>query len=116
VQYNSTGENFDLKVDRDALYGEGHELVGKLLHIMQVYKSAGAVDRAKKFYDQYSQVPEQMLKVRELMKKKKRASSLALYSNIELKDAKPSSATAVPKNQLSLNNYEEDLLGLINSF
>lgn len=83
---------------------------------MQVYKSAGAVDRAKKFYDQYSQVPEQMLKVRELMKKKKRASSLALYSNIELKDAKPSSATAVPKNQLSLNNYEEDLLGLINSF
>ena len=62
-----------MKVDKEALYGEGHELVGKLLNIMQVYKSSGAVDRAKKFYEQYSQVPEEMLKVRELMKKKKRA-------------------------------------------
>ena len=62
-----------MKVDKEALYVEGHELVGKLLNIMQVYKSSGAVDRAKKFYEQYSQVPEEMLKVRELMKKKKRA-------------------------------------------
>ena len=36
------------------MFTEGHEQVKNLLHIMQTYKSAGAVDRAKKFYDKYA--------------------------------------------------------------
>jgi len=39
------------------MFTEGHQLVTNLLHILQTYKSSGAVDRAKKFYDKYSEVP-----------------------------------------------------------
>ena len=43
-------DDFYIAVDKDKVMTEGHELVGKLLHAMQVYKSSGAIDRAKKLY------------------------------------------------------------------
>jgi len=38
------------------MVNEGHELVKKLLHTFQVYKSMGAAEEAKKLYAEYSEV------------------------------------------------------------
>lgn len=69
---NKTGDDFVINLDEEKLYSEGHELVKKLLNILQTYKSFGAVDRAKKFYDEYSQVPEEYTKVRDIIKSRKK--------------------------------------------
>jgi hypothetical protein len=47
---------------------EGHDLISKLLLALQTYKSSGAVDRAKKLYEQYSQVPDDYRVIREIIK------------------------------------------------
>lgn len=72
LQMNQTGDDFIINLDEEKLYSEGHELVKKLLNILQTYKSFGAVDRAKKFYDEYSQVPEEYTKVRDIIKSRKK--------------------------------------------
>jgi dipeptidyl-peptidase III len=57
IKLNEKKDYFHIKLDKELMFTEGHELVKNLLHIMQTYKSSGAVDRAKKFYDKYSEVP-----------------------------------------------------------
>ena len=47
---------------------EGHELIKKLLHTLQVYKSLNAVEKAKAFYQKYSKVDDKMLKFAEQAK------------------------------------------------
>ena len=51
IKIDDEKDTFWTVVDKDLLATEGHELIGKLLLILHTYKSAGAVDRAKKFYD-----------------------------------------------------------------
>jgi hypothetical protein len=66
---------------------EGHELIAKLLHTFQVYKSTGAVELARKLYAKYSQVSPEFLKLRETIvhKKKEDSSYLRLHENIRKK-------------------------------
>ena len=51
---NKDFSDFKINIDKENLINEGHSLIGKLLNILQVYKSSGSVERAKKFYDDYS--------------------------------------------------------------
>jgi len=54
IKMDNEKDTFYTVVDKDLLATEGHELIKNLLLILHTYKSVGAVDRAKKFYDFYS--------------------------------------------------------------
>ena len=45
---------------------EGHELIGKLLHAIQVYKSLGAVEKARALYEKYSEVPKEYDQIKKI--------------------------------------------------
>lgn len=60
--------NYIVQTHRENIEKEGHELIKKLLHTMQVYKSLNAVDKARAFYAKYSKVDDKML---DLIKKTK---------------------------------------------
>lgn len=85
LEFETVGnfEDFKIHLNKDLLMTEGHELVGKLLNILQVYKSSGAVDRAKKLYDEYSAVPDLFLKYRDIMISKRKPGQLRGYFNLE---------------------------------
>jgi dipeptidyl-peptidase-3 len=61
------GDGFLIHLNKENLMGEGRELIRKFLNILQVYKSSGAVERAKVFYDKYSEVNDFFLQVRDLV-------------------------------------------------
>jgi len=46
---------------------EGFELVKKLLLTLQTYKSSAAVEKAKEFYQKYSEVSPEMSQLRDAM-------------------------------------------------
>jgi hypothetical protein len=73
---------FYINIDEDNMNKEGHELVKKMLHTLQVYKSTGAVDRAREFYNHYSTVKPEDLEIRKAVIKKKQAPGLRIFSNI----------------------------------
>lgn len=111
---------------------EGHQLIGQLLNILQVYKSAGAVDRAQKLYDDYSSVNDHFLKYRDIVIAKRKPGSLHSYPNLVLNDVIPGQQQAnlaeanktggsTPANSNSqgavvVKEYEESIHGLIESF
>lgn len=116
VQMNGT-DDFYISVDKKNLMKEGHELIGKLLHAMQVYKSSGAVDRAKKLYAEYSKVPDEYLKMKKIMLSRRRPIGLRLFSNI-LKKSDLAKETSIDPDQSvpELINYPETFEGIIYSF
>ena len=50
------GNDLRINLNKENLMGEGQALIRELLLILQTYKSSGAVDRAKAFYERYSKV------------------------------------------------------------
>jgi dipeptidyl-peptidase-3 len=52
------------------------------LLVLQTYKSTGASDKGKKFYDEYSEVSDFFLKVREIVIKKKKPRRMDLNNNL----------------------------------
>jgi hypothetical protein len=51
---------------------------------MQTYKSSGDVERATKFYNDYSQVPDSYKIVKDIVKKHKRPGVMKEFANIVL--------------------------------
>ena len=45
-----------IHLNKENLMVEGKKLIREFLIILQTYKSSGAVERAKAFYDHYSKV------------------------------------------------------------
>lgn len=88
---------------------------------MQTYKSFAAADRAKKFYDDYSTVPEKYIKIRNIVKSKKKSGKLRMFANIEVEKRNgghslTETETEKAENSFFINSYSEDLNGLILSF
>ena len=53
------GDNdFVIHLDQELLISEGKELIRQLLVVLQTYKSSGAEERGRKFYDEYSEVSD----------------------------------------------------------
>lgn len=52
------GDDMRIHLNKENLWNEGRKLISEFLVILQTYKSSGAVDRAKAFYDKYSEVNE----------------------------------------------------------
>jgi len=69
-------------LNKENLMGEGRELIRNFLIILQTYKSSGAVDRATKFYDHYSQVNDFFLKIRDIVIEKKKPRRVELNNNL----------------------------------
>ena len=61
---------------------EGKELIRKFLLILQTYKSSGAVDRARSFYDHYSKVEGVFLQIRDIVIEKKKPRRIELNNNL----------------------------------
>ena len=57
-------------------------MIKEFLIILQTYKSSGAVDRATKFYDHYSAVDGQFLKIRSIVIDKKKPRRIELNNNL----------------------------------
>jgi hypothetical protein len=48
---------------------------------MQIYKSSGNIERASKFYSEYSQVPDSYKIIKDIVQKKKKPGALKIFSN-----------------------------------
>lgn len=53
-----------------------------MLIVLQTYKSSGANERGLKFYNEYSEVSDFFLKVREIVEKKKKPRRIELNNNL----------------------------------
>ena len=71
-----------IHLNKENLMAEGKELIRKFLIILQTYKSSGAVDRAKAFYDHYSKVEGQFLEMRNIVIATKKPRRIELNNNL----------------------------------
>jgi dipeptidyl-peptidase-3 len=55
---------FIMHVDRDKLRTTGHKALSDFLSKLHTYKSLGDYETAKEFFEHYSKVDEEMLKIR----------------------------------------------------
>lgn len=75
---------FYMKVDRSKLKTTAHKALSDFLSKLHILKSMGDYDAAKVFFDHYSEVDEEMLKVREIVLAHKLPRRLELQPNLFL--------------------------------
>ena len=69
-------------MNQENLVTEGKQLITEFLIILQTYKSSGAVERAKQFYDKYSEVKDIFLEIRKIVIEKKKPRRIELNNNL----------------------------------
>lgn len=101
------GENdFVIHLNEELLVSEGKELISKLLVVLQTYKSSGSEERAKKFYDEYSEVSDFFLQVRDIVKRNKKPRRLELNHNL----------FRYSQESIEIQSYPESFEGIIHSY
>jgi len=75
-------DGFLIHLNQEGLVKHGKELIRQLLVVLQTYKSSGANDRGLKFYNEYSEVSDFFLKVRDIVQEKKKPRRIELNNNI----------------------------------
>jgi len=104
-------------VNKQNFEKEGIELIKKMLHAFQVYKSLAAVDKAREFYAKYSKVDDKYLHVQEMLNSKPKHSGLRLFQNL----AKNSTTIKKFDNDPNLKKpsiitYQNNFAGVIKSY
>ncbi|XP_018314001.1 dipeptidyl peptidase 3 isoform X1 [Mycetomoellerius zeteki] len=106
------GTNLRMTVDRSKIFTVGKKAVGDFLLKLQVYKSMGDFESAKKMYDRYSEVPENgpypWGRWRDLILSRKEPRKIFVQSNTFIDGS--------DSNNVILKNYEPSFAGLIQSW
>ena len=76
------GKDFVIHLNQEHLVKEGKELIRQLLVVLQTYKSSGCIERGKKFYDEYSEVSDFFINVRNIVQAKKKPRRVELNNNL----------------------------------
>jgi len=71
-----------IHLNKENLMDEGKKLIRDFLVILQTYKSSGAVDRAKAFYDHHSKVEGIFLEIRDIVIETKKPRRVELNNNL----------------------------------
>jgi len=107
VEFEIKGENdFVIHLDQDLLISEGKGLISKLLIVLQTFKSSGSLERGKKFYDEYSEVSDFFLKIRDIVKRNKKPRRLELNANL----------FRYSQESIEIQSYPESFEGIIHSY
>ncbi len=108
----STGEDgketFLMTIDRARLRTSGFKALSEFLHKLHVYKSMGDFESGQKFFEHYSGVGEEMLRVRDIIIANKKPRRLELQPNLLLKGA--------GSLEVEYRGYSEDFEGIITSY
>ncbi|TNV82443.1 hypothetical protein FGO68_gene4859 [Halteria grandinella] len=96
---------FYIDIDRSKLKTVAFKGISDFLRKLHIYKCMGDFEAAKAMFDGYSQVDEEMLRVRELVIANKVPRRLNLQPNVQLHEGEP-----------VYKGYEESFEGLIQSF
>lgn len=85
----------------------GHEMVKRILIPMQIWMSTGNNEEAALFFDKYSNVLEQYLKIKILFNENLIQRTLQLFDNLELDEQ---------TQNVSVKEYPETIEGILQSF
>lgn len=107
---NRGADDFYININKTNLMNEGVQLISKLLHALQVYKSLGAHDLGRALYLKYSEVPPYFLSLRSRIKERHKSQWLRLFPGMELYQNNTMKAPA-PR----LKNYAKNFEGIIMS-
>ncbi len=75
-----------MKLDRSKLRTTAFDALSQFLKKLHIYKSIGDYDNAKIFFDHYSEVDEEMLKIRKIVIDLQQPRRLELQPNVFLVD------------------------------
>ena len=75
-------DDFKIHVDREKLRTTGYKAISEFLHKLHVYKSIGDFDTASKFFEHYSKVSEDDMKIRGIILAKKKPRRMELQPNV----------------------------------
>jgi len=81
-------DTFHLRIDRSKLRTVGFKAISDFLHKLHVYKSIGDFETAEKFFSNYSQVDETMMKVRTIVINRRTPRRLELQPNVVIEGDK----------------------------
>jgi len=95
-----------IHLNKDNLMTEGKQLIREFLIILQTYKSSGASDRGKAFYDHYSKVEGIFLQIRDIVIEKKKPRRVELNNNL----------IRYNESMIEPNHYPECFEGIIMSY
>jgi dipeptidyl-peptidase-3 len=96
----------EVVLNRDLISTIGRKTVGDFLLKLQVYKSLGDVENGAKFYNSYSEVPEEMAKLREIVMARKEPRKLLIQPHMCKND----------DGTVQLKRFPCSLEGMIQSF
>lgn len=89
-------EDFRIHLDEQNLVKEGKELISKLLLVLQVYKSSGAVERGTAWYNEYSAVDAFFLRIRNIVMKNQKPRRAVINNNLVRYSEKTIEPTCYP--------------------
>ena len=95
-----------MKIDRSKLRTTAFEALSSFLNKLHTYKSIGDFDSAKAFFEQYSQVSEEFLKIRQIVMRHKLPRRLELQPNVVMEEG----------GQVGYREYDESFEGTIDSY
>lgn len=97
---------FIMHIDRDKLRTTGHKALSDFLSKLHTYKCLGDYETAKEFFAHYTQVDDEMLKIRDIVIANKLPRRLELQPNLFKQD----------DGQIVYKDYPESFEGIIDSY